>query len=296
MTAASPWQRVRRRAAPPTVERGLRDLVRAAEAGGGHRLRDPGAAPNGHFLHALEESLRRRCCYAAGETAAPAAPIGCASPRRDAGPEEFAAAHVRAIASTPSTSSRPSSSAAPTSSRTPPRARSPRARRTATTRSSSTAASASARPICSTPSATSIQRAQSAAARALCRRRAVRERADQLDPLRAHAGLPRALPLDRRAAGRRHPVPGQQGAHAGGVLPHLQHALHQPETDHPLLRLAAAQHSDARGAPALPLRVGPDRRHPAARPRDQGRDPAPQGRRQRASPCPTTSRCSSRGR
>ncbi len=32
-----------------------------------------------------------------------------------------------------------------------------------------------------------------------------------------------------------------------------------------------------RGPPAQPLRVGPDRRHPAARPRNQGRDPAEEG-------------------
>ncbi len=81
---------------------------------------------------------------------------------------------------------------------------------------------------------------------------------------------------------------GQQGAHAGGVLPHLQHALHEPEADHPLLRLPAAQHPADRGAAALALRMGPDRRHPAARSRDQGRHPAPQGRFASASTCPTT--------
>ncbi len=94
------------------------------------------------------------------------------------------------------------------------------------------------------------------AAGALPGGRAVRQRAHQLHPLRPHAGLPRALPDDRRAAHRRRPVPRQQGADAGGVLPHLQHPLHQPEADHPVLGLLAAQHPDPRGAPAQPLSSG----------------------------------------
>ena len=40
---------------------------------------------------------------------------------------------------------------------------------------------------------------------------------------------------------------------------------------------AAARHLDARGPAALALRVGPDHRHPAARPRDAHRDPAQEG-------------------
>ena len=43
------------------------------------------------------------------------------------------------------------------------------------------------------------------------------------------------------------------------------------------LRPAAARDRDARGAAALALRVGPDHRHPAARPRDAHRDPAQEG-------------------
>ena len=48
--------------------------------------------------------------------------------------------------------------------------------------------------------------------------------------------------------------------------------------------------ADARGPAALAVRVGPDHRHPAARPRDADRDPAPQGevRRDRR---PATPRC-----
>ena len=60
--------------------------------------------------------------------------------------------------------------------------------------------------------------------------------------------------------------------------------------DRDLVRPAAARDRDARGAAALALRVGPDHRHPAARPRDAHRDPAQEG------PVPTgssstTSRC-----
>ena len=47
--------------------------------------------------------------------------------------------------------------------------------------------------------------------------------------------------------------------------------------DRALLRPAAEGDRDPRGAPALAVRVGPDHRHPAARPRDAHRDPA--GRR-----------------
>ena len=81
-------------------------------------------------------------------------------------------------------------------------------------------------------------------------RRAVRQRADQLDPLRPHAELPRALPLDRRAAGRRRPVPRQQGADAGGVLPHLQHALHERRS-----RSSSPRDSSPRDIPTLEERL-----------------------------------------
>ena len=43
-----------------------------------------------------------------------------------------------------------------------------------------------------------------------------------------------------------------------------------------------------RRPPAQPLRVGTDRRHPAARPRDQSRHPAEEGRVRNKSPCPPT--------
>jgi chromosomal replication initiator protein len=49
----------------------------------------------------------------------------------------------------------------------------------------------------------------------------------------------RQLPADRPAAGRRHPVPGREGAHAGGVLPHLQRAPRRAAADRPHLGPAA---------------------------------------------------------
>ncbi len=59
---------------------------------------------------------------------------------------------------------------------------------------------------------------------------------------------------------------------------HIFNALHDaPEADRDLERLPAPPDPDPRGAPAQPLRVGPDRRHPAPRHRDQGRHPAQEG-------------------
>ena len=61
-------------------------------------------------------------------------------------------------------------------------------------------------------------------ARALRVHRGVHQRLHQLPARRPQGRLPAPLPRRRRAARRRHPVPGGQGRHAGGVLPHLQHA------------------------------------------------------------------------
>ncbi len=59
--------------------------------------------------------------------------------------------------------------------------------------------------------------------RQLRRRRKVYQRDDQLGPLRQDDRLPRQVPQRRRPAHRRHSVSRRQGAHPGGVLPHLQH-------------------------------------------------------------------------
>ena len=50
--------------------------------------------------------------------------------------------------------------------------------------------------------------------------------------------LPAALPRRRHPADRRHPVPGEPGADAGGVLPHLQHAAQRQQADRHHLRPA----------------------------------------------------------
>ena len=49
--------------------------------------------------------------------------------------------------------------------------------------------------------------------------------------IRPDLRVPRALPDGGRPAGRRHPVPGRQGRHADGVLPHVQRAVRRAEAD-----------------------------------------------------------------
>ena len=62
----------------------------------------------------------------------------------------------------------------------------------------------------------------------------------------------------------------------------------QADRDH--LRPPAARDPDARGAPAVALRVGADHGHPAARPRDAHRHPAQEGQDGR-DPHPRSDRC-----
>ena len=61
--------------------------------------------------------------------------------------------------------------------------------------------------------------------------RGVHQRLHQLPPRRQDAGVPAPLPRRRHPADRRHPVPGEPGADAGGVLPHLQHAAQREQAD-----------------------------------------------------------------
>ena len=76
----------------------------------------------------------------------------------------------------------------------------------------------------------------------------------QLDPAQA------ALPRMRRVAGGRHPVPREQGADAGGVLPHLQLAARIGTPDRAHVGPAAEVDRDPRGPAAHPVRVGPHHR------------------------------------
>ena len=91
------------------------------------------------------------------------------------------------------------------------------------------------------------------------------QRDDQLHPQRSHDQLPRPLPHGGCAADRRHPVHLAEGAHAGGVLPHLQRAARSDEAGGDRLGPSAQGADRDRGAAALALRVGPDRRHSTAR-------------------------------
>ena len=108
--------------------------------------------------------------------------------------------------------------------------------------------------------------------------RGVHQRVHQRDPRRPAGPLQAPLPRRRRAADRRHPVPGGQDPDPGGVLPHLQHPPQRQQADRAHLRPRAQAARGARGPAAQPVRVGPDHRRPAARPRDPDRDPAQEGR------------------
>jgi hypothetical protein len=88
----------------------------------------------------------------------------------------------------------------------------------------------------------------------------------------------------------------REGRHADRVLPHVQRALRLAEADRHQLRLSAARDSAAGGTAAIALRMGADRRHPAARPRDEDRDPEAQGGDRRAFRFPTTWRSTSPAR
>ena len=58
--------------------------------------------------------------------------------------------------------------------------------------------------------------------------RALHQRVHRRDPAQHPGQIPQALSPGRCAVDRRHPVPRRQGALAGGILPHLQHALRRP--------------------------------------------------------------------
>ena len=108
--------------------------------------------------------------------------------------------------------------------------------------------------------------------------RDVPQRVRRRHPDQHRQRLQAALPRHRRAAHRRHPVPGEPRGPPGGVLPHVQLAARRQQADRDLVRPHARRHPDARGTPARPLQVGPDHRHPAARPGDPPGHPAQQGR------------------
>ena len=116
---------------------------------------------------------------------------------------------------------------------------------------------------------------------------------DFIDAIRTNtqAAFKRRYRELRRPARRRHPVHRGQGALPGGVLPHLQRPPRRRPPDRALLRPPARGHRHPRGPAAQPVRVGPDHRHPAARPRDPPGHPAQEGRAASHADAPT--RCSS---
>ena len=107
--------------------------------------------------------------------------------------------------------------------------------------------------------------------------RVVHERAHRRPAPRPHGRVQEPLPPHRRADRRRRAVPRRPRAHPGGVLPHLQLALRRPPPDRADLGQVSEGDPRSRGAAAQPFRVGPDRRHPAARHRDARRHPREEG-------------------
>ena len=94
------------------------------------------------------------------------------------------------------------------------------------------------------------------------------------------------LPRARRAAHRRRPGPRGQGAHRGGVRPHLQRPSRRRQADRPLQRPAARGARRARGAPPRPLRMGATRRDRPTRPAHPDRPALAHGGRGSASRSP----------
>ena len=118
-----------------------------------------------------------------------------------------------------------------------------------TTRCSSTATPGSARPTCCTPSATTSRENYPAyQVRYVSTETFLNEFVDAIRTQR-HGRVQAALPRDRRAARRRHPVHGGQGGPPGGVLPHLQRRSTRPTGRSCSPRIA-------RPTPSRPSRTG----------------------------------------
>ena len=96
------------------------------------------------------------------------------------------------------------------------------------------------------------------------------------------------LPRRRRAARRRHPVPGQARGDADRVLPHVQRAARGRPPDRDRVGPAAAGVSGMEERLQQPVPPRPVRRRAASRPRDADRDPAAQGPARDDRTSPTT--------
>ena len=104
------------------------------------------------------------------------------------------------------------------------------------------------------------------------------ERVRRRDPQELATGVQASVPRDRRAARRRHPVHGGQGAAPGGVLLHVQLPARGPASDRAVLGPATRRDRDPRGSAPKPIQDGAHHRHPATRLRDPPGDPAQEGR------------------
>ena len=199
---------------------------------------------------------------------------GAAAAAEAGGARPDAASRRRCSRSTPSTTS---SSARATSSRTPRARRSPTSRATTTTRSSSTAASASARRTWSTPSATRSSTATPSArvvylsSESFMNELITALRRDRMDEFKSRFRRIDVLIVDdvQFLAGRERTQ--EEFFHTFNSL------YDSAPPDRPHLRQVPEGDPRPRGAPAQPLRVGADRRHPAARHGDARRHPREEG-------------------
>jgi chromosomal replication initiator protein len=161
-----------------------------------------------------------------------------------------------------------------------------------TIRCSFTAASVWARRICCMPSASTWSPQKGARVAYVSSEKFTNEYIDAIQNNQL-VRFRKQIPADRRAADRRHPVPGRQGTHSGGVLPHLQRAARSHKQIVLTCDRPGQRDPEPRTTPGVPLRVGAGHRPPAARRRNPHGHPPQEGADPWASSCPTNDPISS---